>query len=114
MLRAIRAGVPLPWASTPLPCRAAPYPLPPPWLAWAVQEAQRSCTAGFTRRLSRKEAARAPWIRPAFVSDRLRKPRLVLDLNYINGLLHDEPFRYERLVLDCEARRRFQLRFADG
>ena len=99
VLRAIRAGVPLPWASTPLPYRAEPYPLPPPWLTWAIQEAQRWCAAGFARRLSRQEAARAPWVSPAFVADRLRKPRLVLDLKYVNSFLHDKPFRYESLAL---------------
>jgi len=99
VLRAIRAGVPLPWASTPLPYRAEPYPLPPPWLTWAVQEAQRWCAEGSACRLSRQEASRPPWVSPAFVADRLHKIRLVLDLKYVNGFLPDKTFRYESLAL---------------
>jgi len=99
VLRAIRDGVPLPWRSAPPPHRAAPYPLPDVWQTWAVQEAQRWCVAGFARRLSRREAATAPWASPAFVADRHRKPRLVIDLKYANGFLHDKPFTYESLSL---------------
>jgi len=92
VLREIRVGVPLPWASTSVPYRAAPYPLPPQLLMSAVQEAQRWCSAGFSRRPSRLEATRVPWVSPAFIADRLRKPRLVLDLKYVNGFLHNKPF----------------------
>jgi len=99
VLREIRVGVPLPWASTSVPYRAPPYPLPPQWLMSAVQEAQRWCSAGFSRRLSRLEATRAPWVSPAFIADRLRKPRLVLHLKYVNGFLHNKPFWYESLAL---------------
>ena len=96
--RAIREGVPLPWVAAPAPRRAAPYPLPPHWQTWAVREAQRWCAARFARRLSRREAAQAPWVSPAFVADRLRKPRLVLDHKYVNAFLVDKPFRYESLA----------------
>lgn len=91
--------MPLPWRAIPPDRRAAPYPLLPHRASWAVEEAQRWCRAGFARRLSRAEAARARWVSPAFVADRCRKPRLVIDLSYINNFLYDKPFRYEGLAL---------------
>lgn len=90
--------MPLPWVAEPPPRRAAAYPLPPVWHEWAAKEAQRWCAAGFARRLSRRAAATAKWVSPAFVADKKRKPRLVIDLSYVNGFLHDRPFKYESLA----------------
>lgn len=93
-----RDGLKLPWRAPPPPYCAQPIHQPPNIAAWRTDEIQRWLDRGFVRTAKASETRRAQWSAASFVTDVARKPRLVVDLSYINTWLEDRPFKYETLA----------------
>jgi len=97
VLRTIKFGFRVPWASHPPPIQSKGYAMPAEQRLWSETEVERWVAAGYTSRLSPAAGAGAPWVSLTFVVYG-SKPRLVIDLRKINLHIRRRIFQYQKLI----------------